>query len=499
MISALNAFREYVIDFASNSKSNPLLAAIASGLFPMAYYYNHNFFFVNSWEQFGFFVVTYLCIPIISFFLVYLLFKNVGALKPYLKYVIPILNFSTFSILIIISTKGLNSFLLLSAIAISIVAGFLLWKSVNKVIVFQCLLLLVIGFKLIPKLYANVTYSREWMDQDDAIEEVVFKKKPNIYVIQTDGYSSFSELKKGYYNYDNSNFESFLQRKGFTMYSNFRSNYFSTLSSNTSLFSMKHHYYNNPEKSANEITTARSIIAGANPVISIFNLNNYKTSLLVEKAYLLCNRPKLYYDYCNVDYKDLPYLARGFEFTIDIYKDLENAIDSNSTTANFYFVQKMLPRHISAFKRNSLGKEKERDKYFNNLESANTWLRKTIAMISDKDPNALIIMMADHGGFVGLDYVLQSRVKQTEDDILNSIFSSALAIKWPENFNVTEEDVNSSVNLFRVLFAHLSENKSYLEYLQDDKSFLIVQDGAPYGVYEAIDKNGNIVFNKVSN
>ena len=62
-------------------------------------------------------------------------------------------------------------------------------------------------------------------------------------MIQPDGYVSFSELKKGYYNYDNTDFEQWLSHQGFSLHHNFRSNYYSTLSANSSLFAMKHHYY----------------------------------------------------------------------------------------------------------------------------------------------------------------------------------------------------------------------------------------------------------------
>ncbi|WP_299336997.1 hypothetical protein [uncultured Psychroserpens sp.] len=497
MIKRLTKIREQIIAFASRSDAGAITAAIAAGLFPVLYYYNHNFFFVNSWEQLGFFLVNFLGIPIVVFVLIKGLFENVKLLKVYSKYSIPILNFITFSVLIVISTKGFHTKYLLLAIVGSVIVSYWLWKYINKIIVFQYLLVLVVAFKLVPKLYGQLTYSRDWMVQEDTIEQVQFKKTPNIYLIQADGYTSFGELKRGHYNYDNSKFEAFLKTSGFELYPEYRSNYYSTLSSNMSLFSMKHHYYNNPKKHSSEVVNARSIISGDNPVVSIFNTNNYHTSLLIEKPYLLCNRPTLYYDESNIDYSDLPYLARGFETTIDIYKDLENAIDSNASTNNFYFVQKMLPRHISAFKRNSIGKEKERNRYFKNLEAANEWLTKTVNMINSKDPNSVIIIMADHGGFVGLEYSTQCRTKQTDPDIIKSVFSSALAIKWPDA-NATPH-IESGVNLFRVLFSYLGENDSYLDHLQDDKSFLIIDEGAPYGVYETIDNEGNVVFNKVTN
>ena len=120
---------------------------------------------------------------------------------------------------------------------------------------------------LAPKLYNHLFYSNDWVDQPDNINEVKFVKKPNIYVIQLDGYANPDELKKTPYSFDNSEFETYIKQEGFKSYSNYRSNYYSTLSSNSSLFTMKHHYYSNPKKAFQEVMNSREIIAGDNPVI----------------------------------------------------------------------------------------------------------------------------------------------------------------------------------------------------------------------------------------
>ena len=72
-----------------------------------------------------------------------------------------------------------------------------------------------------------------------------------------------------------------------------------------------------------------------------------------------------------------------------------------------------------------------------------------------------------------------------------------IAIKWPNN-EVPEYDskIKTSVNLFRVLFSYLSNDESYLGQLQDDKSYMVIKNGAPTGVYEYIDNNSEITFRK---
>ena len=48
----------------------------------------------------------------------------------------------------------------------------------------------------------------------------------------------------------------------------------------------------------------------------------------------------------------------------------------------------------------------------------------------------------------------------------------------------------------RGLFSFLSDNEIYLDHLQDNKSYAIIHEGAPLGVYEYIDEKGNTVFKK---
>ena len=73
----LNKLREHVIQFINNKKQYPIIAAIASGLYPLLYYYNANFTLVNSWSQFRFFILWFLFIPCIVFFVSNNTFKKV--------------------------------------------------------------------------------------------------------------------------------------------------------------------------------------------------------------------------------------------------------------------------------------------------------------------------------------------------------------------------------------------------------------------------------------
>ncbi|WP_452227931.1 MULTISPECIES: hypothetical protein [unclassified Lacinutrix] len=489
-----NSFRNKVFAFLKSDRDYPILAGVAAGLYPLFYYYNKNFTLMNSWNQVLFFVTLYVALPIGVIYVLHKIFSKMNLWKKYGNFIIPILNLCIFASLIVLSTSGYSSKKILLVTLVAFLLGVILKNHFKKIIVFQLLLAVLVFAKLVPHFYKQINYTTAWMQQPDAIEEVVFVKNPNVYIIQPDGYANFSELNKSNYNYDNSNFESFLVESGFKLYNNYRSNYSSTLSSNSSMFAMKHHYYSNPKPGINEFYNARDVIVGDNPVISIFKNNKYRTNLILEKSYLLLNKPKVAYDFANLESKDISYLSRGYGNLRNINSDLEIAITNNKETNNFYFVEKLKPGHIATFKNGAKGKDIGRLNYLKELEFANIWLKDVIHLINEKDPNSLIVVVADHGGFVGYDYTSQSKEKQMREDLVRTIFTSALAIKWPNKAPDFDEKLKTNVNLFRILFAYLSDDESYLNNLQEDKSYNIIEKGAPFGVYERINEQGEIVF-----
>ncbi|GAL66244.1 hypothetical protein [Jejuia pallidilutea] len=68
--------RSQILTFLESEKEYPVIAAFASGLYPLLYYYNSNFTLVNSWEQLGFFVFCYILLPVVVFYLINTLLKK---------------------------------------------------------------------------------------------------------------------------------------------------------------------------------------------------------------------------------------------------------------------------------------------------------------------------------------------------------------------------------------------------------------------------------------
>ncbi len=482
--------------FLNDNKAYPALAAIAAGLYPLLFYYTNNYKMINSWDHLGYFVSLFLLAPLVIFFAAHIISKGVF-FKKYKDFVLPFLNFFFFAFYLNIALyAGFSWLRTLVVFAIAVLFTMFLRKYFKKIIVFQLILAVIGIFTLTPVVIKQLNYSKEWMKQPDAIETAVFKKKPNIYFIQPDGYVNFSELEKGNYNIENKDFENYLEESNFKSYPNFRSNYAATLPTNSAVFMMKHHYYNEGSDFT-ETIDARNVIVSDNSVLRILKNNGYRTFFLTEQPYFLTNKPELGYDFCNFSLEEINFLTKGIGDPKDVIAPFNTYLEKYPEGPNFFFVEIFNPGHITNTMEDSKGIEGERNYYIEGVKESNKKLTQLTESILKNDTEALIIIMADHGGFVGMTNTQESYTKNTDRDFVNSIFSTILSIHWP-NGEVPEfdEKLKTSVNLFRILVSYLSENPSYLSNLQTDKSYILINFDAPKGIYEYLDPEGNVVFKK---
>jgi hypothetical protein len=485
----IEKLRQKITGFITSPKDAPLLAGVAIGVYMIAHYYAKNLALAASWEQLLFFASYYLLLPVAVLFAGYKVF-SIPKLLPYRSHFlfVAIPLFLAFYLLQL-SFLGTYKRFIFAGVLIVFILVSLRFARYYKL--FVVLLLLLSLFNVVPVAsagYSYITASDAWQQQPDGILTTQFKKKPNVYYIQPDGYTNKPNLDGSIYDFDNHDFEGYLSSEGFTTYTNYRSNYYSTLLSNSSMFSMKHHYLQPDVEEFN----ARNVIMSNNPVLQVFKNNGYTTHFITERPYLLISRPKLGYDTANFAYSELPYLKDAWEYTRDETADFKNM--KTSPGPHFYFIEKMLPGHISVF--TSGGKDDERKAYLDKVRGANVWLMELIAQIEKKDPDGIIVIAADHGGFVGFETSLQSQEKTDNPLLVKSMFGALCAIRWnADGHEVYGKSLKTSVNLFRVLFAFLSEDKALLNNLQDDASY--IDAVKPKGRYRYIDAQGNIVFQKI--
>ena len=484
--------------FLKSEKDYVILTAIAAGLYPMIYYFSRQYNLVNSWSHLLFFTVVFLVFPVCVFWFLNKL-ASLAVFKNWKIYILPFLNLFFFLVFIqycISATFGKKRILLVFVLALGLAYVF---KNIFKKIIVLQLLLATIGlFSLLFTVIEQNSYSNNWKVQPDAIASLIFKKQPNVYYIQPDGYVNTEELNKGYYKIDNQEFNTFLKDNKFIDYLGFRSNYDATLATNSSIFTMKHHYYYG-HSGANEVSHARKTIISENIVLNTFKKNNYQTYFLTEYPYLMLNKPKMGYDKTNFKYAEIPFIGNGLETYKDVVPSLDAFLNEDSSKPKFFFIEVFNPKHIS----NGLQGEKiharYKVEYKENLKQANLTLKEIINTITQKDTNALIVIMADHGGYLGFSTLQEGNTMHKERDKLYSMFSSKLAIRWPNNeafIPITK--LQTTVNLFRVLFSYLAEDTSYLDYLENDSSYGLIKNGAPKGVYQLIDENGQITSEKIN-
>ena len=85
-----------------------------------------------------------------------------------------------------------------------------------------------------------------------------------------------------------------------------------------------------------------------------------------------------------------------------------------------------------------------------------------------------------------------------EEAKIRSTFATLASIKWSGFLkDGYDSGLKSNVNVFRVLFSVLSENKKYLQNLEDDSSYNL-HIGNPFykDVYRVLDDSGKLVYNK---
>jgi hypothetical protein len=489
-----NSLAKKITSFLNSGKDYPLLAAVAAGLYPILFYYSRNFTMVNSWDHLLFFLLAFIFVPAIVFFAACKLF-SLDRLNSYKKYILPFLNMLAFLYFLKLCLfVGPQRKIVAAIIVVSAVYAYLFHAHLKKIMVVQWLLAGMGVIALLNTLNAYAQYDEDWLQQPDAIVEATFRKKPNVYFIQPDGYINPSEFGKGHYTTTNDGFHHFLQENGFVLYDNFRSNYNTTLSSNAAIFGMRHHYFKR-DAISNEVYRARELIMGKNPVLQTFKNNGYKTYFIFETPYLLLNRPALAYDESNISYSSFNYIHNGIGDPRPVLPPLHVAVSDKIEQPKFIFMQLLKPWHIRSHKAHSRGTAEERAAWYDRLEEANSILTSAVNTILEQDPGALIILMSDHGGYVGMEYTDQTFTKSQDRDLIYSVFSSILAIHWPEGEAPSfDSEFASSVNMFRIVFAYLSENASYLETLEEDASYVVLREGAEEGIYKYLNDAGEIVF-----
>jgi len=205
-----------------DSLKKRIWVALAAGLYPFFHYYSNNFNIADSWQQFIFLFSLSILAPLGIVLILPYIFRS-GWLKKFQPYSLTAFNFLYFTgllgLLIFHFRKGIFVLILLGVGLLSLV----LYRFLTKIIILQFLLAIMSLFTIVPRLFFVLSYDDGWTKVSENIDAITFKQRPNIYLIQPDGYANFSDLRKPPYNHFDTGFENLLTENDFVNYENFRS------------------------------------------------------------------------------------------------------------------------------------------------------------------------------------------------------------------------------------------------------------------------------------
>lgn len=345
------------------------------------------------------------------------------------------------------------------------------------------------------------TYDLNLTNQDFTNESFLIaedvENKPNIYYIILDAYAGSESLEE-FFDFDNSEFLSFLEKEGFIVIKNSHSNYPSSEQSLASSLNINyiHNIFPNMQgdfklgivgnRIDNNVVMQNLKLLGYN--IINFNsgigftrnlqiadeticerygegfLNFEMLRLLTKNSLIFPIQTKLYQN----DMRDQ--ILCIFEELPEIHKEKEEPF--------FVFAHIFIPHRPFIFDANGevtntenleIAKiNQDKNGYINQLIFTNKMVKQTITqIISTSDNQPIIIIQGDHGATVipGLE--------EFKEDAIRERFSNLNAYYLPSNPKIKLHDGITPVNTFRLIFNNYF-NSTYN--LLEDKSYVIISD-----------------------
>jgi len=291
----------------------------------------------------------------------------------------------------------------------------------------------------------------------DKYQELAYK--PNIYFLVLESYHGNEALKR-LYNFDNALFLEYLIKNGFTVYSDI---YATRPMTRTSLLSILD--VNNPPDMDKKEHLLDPCLRGKIPCLvpDILKKNGYKIKTKFANNFLVKNEPNtegskkkflcntlfserypLYFQKCNT-VKFTKYKTAD-DFNLDLIKTIS---DLKKEDTPYMFITKIGGvteddftyqgglAHLPNVYRHTNKIEllpKLKGNYLRELKKENIALTYIIQAIIKKDPNALIILIGDHGGNyfdIFKNYQAMADVKLPLKDYILDLFNVIAAVRYP--------------------------------------------------------------------
>jgi hypothetical protein len=487
-----------------------LLLAVLTGLYPSLFFLSKNWF-VFSFAQRLYLILSLTAAALTVLLTLHFLFSRTRLPRRVARSAVVLvavyLLVGYFDFVVVDLERRYGSFDVRGAItiALSAVAALLLMASWRKpqgsdpvrhinigLAAMTLMAFLSLGMSVAGNYSKMFSASSPDANQTATYDQVRFQSTPNIYLLIPDSYPSNPVLKR-FFHYDNGKFSTELQNLGFRVYDDYFSSYPYSVESVHSMLSMSHNYLQ--KTIGNDAIGLREIIGGRNnDVMRILANNGYKSVFIHQTDYLF--KEHCYIERClpklseyemlwsnlqnHYFFSWLPWDGRRY----DVADEMKDQIRNTPANSRAFIYGHFMGAHsgvkaLDALEQNRLVLRKH---YPSMIATVNRMLLEQIREISRHDPSAVIVIVGDHGTWAGAN---RTESALTPDETLDK-FHVFLAIRWGDAYKGQYDDkVKSGVNLFRYVFAYLSESESILETRVADESYLlsngaykVVEDGA---------------------
>lgn len=380
------------------------------------------------------------------------------------------------------------------------------YHLIKKLVIFLVILLIFnFGFNGYNNLYTLYKIQQDFYGNLPASDDnylIKFKDKPNIYLFWLEAFHGTRTLTNTF-KINTAPLINYLNKQNFSICENMYSNAAFTLFSMTDLYSLgnisSHNYFT---ASDDAIQPIRNLLGGGrgNILFKVLKYNNYTTNIITNGLYYFYQKGE-YLDYCPIlDTTDplqiqlLPsyyftklyekmdtinrfYVKAGSYNQLPLKKQIENQIDKmqEMNTPFFLVLKEDTTFHspirgaYTYFQRDSWIKSGGYKEAFEKCCKED--IQEITNMILEKDKNAIIVMIGDHGTrtYRGIyeDLSVLEKNNISLSDFVDDNFNVFCAIHLPDNyakfsFENGDTYINHS-NIFIQIFSLLAQNPEYLK------------------------------------
>ena len=359
-----------------------------------------------------------------------------------------------------------------------------------------------------------------FLTEKQAFETATLSAKPNVYFFIYDAYGSRDAYLK-VFGFDNFAHYQALERRGFKVVHTF-SNYFATWPTTLSVFLGTHHFYR-LSTGVDDTKFGRSIMAGLarNPVLETFKANGYRLQQIHGIDYFLSERGVLDFVfpeepvYSAMRIYDSPLLnklvgrdrifaegRRVSEQKAVLFSHFPDPPGARSGPW-FTFSHVNLPKHGPTDK-TWLQLKGFEEGYVEATARANEHMLSVIDAIAAKDPEAIVVIIGDHGAWRyrkvwTLDADPNRAFEKAGIDpeiITYDIFGAMIAVRSRGRCDDRVYPGVTPVNVMRIVIACLAQDPKLLENRPEDislfvlrgKLWLTAKDGQPLAKWQPYEK-----------